>query len=116
MYVIVDAQLSPALAGWMRRTFGIEAVAARELGLRDAEDSVIFAAARERGAGTVVLTKDRDFLDLLARHGPPPQVLWVTCGNTSNAIVRDALGVAWPIAKRLLESGEPLVEISQGGA
>ena len=53
----------------------------RDLGLRDAEDEEIFQAAK--AAGAVVLTKDADFRHLLDRFGPPPQVLWLTRGNTS---------------------------------
>ena len=112
MLVLVDAQVSPALARWLAHAFGVEAVAVRDLGLRDAEDRAIFAAARGRGAGTVVVTKDRDFIDLLARHGPPPQVVWLTCGNTSTAALRELLAAtAWPAAARLLAAGEALVEI-----
>jgi predicted nuclease of predicted toxin-antitoxin system len=43
----IDAQLSPALARWIRETFGIEARAVRDLGLRNAKDPAIFKAARE---------------------------------------------------------------------
>ena len=114
MLVLVDAQVSPALAAWLQRTFGVDAVAVRELGLREAEEPAIFAAARARGPGTVVLTKDSYFLDLLQRHGPPPQVVWLRCGNTLNAFLRQLLTTAWPAAARLLDAGEPLVEI--GGA
>jgi predicted nuclease of predicted toxin-antitoxin system len=34
------------------------------------------------------MTKDGDFVDLLDQHGAPPQVILVTCGNTSNARLR----------------------------
>ena len=61
----------------------------RNLGLRDARDPEIFLAART--ADAIVMTKDADFVDLLERFGPPPRVLWVTCGNTSNARLRDIL-------------------------
>jgi predicted nuclease of predicted toxin-antitoxin system len=105
-----DAHLSPALAPWLRATFGVEAAPLRELGLRDAEDAAIFAAAR--AADTVLLTKDSDFVNLLARHGPPPQVVWLTCGNTTNAALRRILADSWPHVAALLAAGEPLVEIS----
>ena len=40
MKIWVDAQLSPAIAAWINRTFeGIEAESVRALGLRDAIDS-----------------------------------------------------------------------------
>jgi predicted nuclease of predicted toxin-antitoxin system len=57
--------------------------AVRDLNLQRATDPEIFAAAR--GANVIVLTKDADFVELLEKHGPPPQVVLVTCGNTSNA-------------------------------
>ena len=72
-------------------------MAVRELGLRDASDPEIFR--RARAANAVVMTKDRDFIRLLDEQGPPPQVIWLRLGNSSNA------------ALQLLRSGEPWVEI-----
>ena len=63
--------------------WSVTAHAVRDLGLRDAKYLPIFYAARE--AGAVIMSKDSDFVLLLERFGPPPQILWVTCGNTSNA-------------------------------
>jgi predicted nuclease of predicted toxin-antitoxin system len=79
----VDAQLSPVIAQWLSLTFGVEATAVRDLRLRDARDRVIFLAARD--AKAIILTKDSDIADLVTQLGSPPQVLWVTCGNTTNA-------------------------------
>jgi predicted nuclease of predicted toxin-antitoxin system len=107
--VWIDAQVSPALARWLREELGVDAVAVRELGMRTAEDPEIFAGARHEGA--VVLTKDSDFVDLVARIGPPPQIIWLTCGNTSNAYLRGILRNAWPHINALLAAGEPLVEV-----
>jgi predicted nuclease of predicted toxin-antitoxin system len=106
----VDAQLSPHLAPWLEKTFRIDTFSARRLGLHRAEDHEIFHAARE--AGAVVLTKDQDFVHLLEHLGPPPQVIWITCGNTSNAHLRTILSVTLTRALLLLEQGESLVEIS----
>jgi predicted nuclease of predicted toxin-antitoxin system len=105
----LDAQLSPQLAHWISSHFELEVTPVRERALRDATDEEIFFAARQ--AGAVVMTKDRDFALLLARHGPPPQVLWVTCGNTSNKRMRQILGELLAEALELLSVGEPLVEI-----
>lgn len=110
MILWIDAQLSPALARWMSETFGVTAHAVRDLGLRDAKDLPIFHAARE--AGAVIMSKDSNFVLLLERFGPPPQILWVTCGNPSNARLRDVLRKSFPEARARLEQGEPLVEIS----
>ena len=46
MTIWVDAHLSPAIATWITNTFGLTAVALRDVGLRDAEDDEIFEAAK----------------------------------------------------------------------
>ena len=109
MTLWIDAQLSPLVAAWLSWTFKIKAVPLRDVGLRDAEDEDIFRAAK--AAGVTVLTKDADFLPLLDRFGPPPQVLWLTCGNTSNERLQQVLRATLPAALELLAAGEPLVEI-----
>jgi len=110
LIIWVDAQLSPALAPWLSQQIGVDAVSVRRLGLLEAKDPEIFSAARE--ASAVVMTKDVDFVILLERHGPPPRVLWITCGNTSNEHLRQVLGTTLPNAIELLNAGEILVEIS----
>lgn len=111
MKLWIDAQLSPALARWITEHFeGIEAIAVRDLGLRDAEDAEIFEAARQ--ANAIVMSKDSDFVDLVNRFGPPPQVVWVRCGNTSNVQMRMILSSTLSAVVDLLQQGERLVEIS----
>jgi predicted nuclease of predicted toxin-antitoxin system len=58
------------------------------------------------------MTKDFDFVRLLREHGPPPRVIWLRCGNTSNAHLRELLTRTLPRALVLLDSGESLVEIA----
>ena len=110
MILWIDAQLSPHLAPWLTEHFDVEAFSAKWVGLRDAKDPELFAKAREVGA--VVMTKDRDFVVLLERHGPPPQVLWITAGNTSNANLKVLFGRILKAALELIRQGEALVEIS----
>lgn len=110
MTIWIDAHLSPAIATWIASTFGITAFALRDVGLRDAEDLDIFKAAKAQGI--IFITKDSDFADLVDRLGSPPQIIWLTCGNTSNARLREVLSVALPEALELLQAGEVLVEIS----
>lgn len=111
MKIWIDAQLSPALAAWINRTFeDIEAASVRSVDLRDALDSEIFQQARQHEV--VVMTKDSDFIKLIEKHGPPPQIIWITCGNTSNAKMREVLSSSLIKAKDLLEAGEVIVEIS----
>jgi len=110
MTIWIDAQFSPAIAAWIQSTLGVTALALRDIGLRDAEDEEIFAAAKI--ASVIVMTKDEDFLNLLDRFGPPPQILWITCGNTSNAKLKEILGATLLQALELFATGERLVEIS----
>jgi len=110
MKLWLDAQLPPLLAEWINQQgFGVQASAVRELGLRDATDPEIFQAARTVDA--LVMTKDRDFVHLLDRHGPPPQVIWMRMGNCSNSALQQMLDRTLPQALVLLQSGEPWVEI-----
>ncbi|RKU24669.1 hypothetical protein C6497_17265 [Candidatus Poribacteria bacterium] len=69
-----------------------------------------FWAARERKA--VVMTKDYDFVELLYQLGPPPQLIWIRCGNTSNAQVRKILLQNFPKILLFLEEGKSLIEIN----
>jgi predicted nuclease of predicted toxin-antitoxin system len=113
MKLWLDAQLSPALAPLLEEVFDIKVLAVQaDPALVSASDDEIFKAAG--GAKAVVMTKARDFVELLNRHGPPPQVLWVTLGNTSNAAMREVLETVQPKALEQLRSGESLVEISRG--
>lgn len=109
MQIWIDAQLSPAIARWIDENFGIKAFAVRDLGLRDAEDEEIFLEAKRKNV--VVLTKDSDFVMLLDRLNAPPKIIWLTCGNTSNAYLKEILTKHLSQAVTFLESGEDLVEI-----
>lgn len=111
MKVWLDAQLPPGLCTWLASEYGLDAEPVRSLGLRDAKDTEIFAAARD--AGVLIMSKDADFADLVMQHGPPPQILWVTCGNTSNEGLRSFLGQTLREALKLIEGGEPLVRLAE---
>jgi predicted nuclease of predicted toxin-antitoxin system len=110
MTIWIDAQLSPAIAAWITSHFPVQAIALCDLGLRDATDRQIFAAAQQMGA--VVMTKDSDFVELVEHYGAPPQVLWLRCGNTSNARLKQILSATLSQALLLLEAGESLIEIN----
>lgn len=105
----IDAQLPPALAAWLAGQYGVEAHSLRDLGLRDATDNGIFDAARQ--TGLVVISKDSDFVDLVSRHGMPPQLLWVTCGNVTNRKLQAAFDKTFAEALAALSAGQPIVEI-----
>jgi predicted nuclease of predicted toxin-antitoxin system len=107
----VDAQLPPALARWLRDLGESQAVHVEDLGLLRTEDPEIFEKARR--AEAVVITKDSDFIDIQERRGPPPRIIWVTCGNRSNPFLKDLMTRSWPRVVELLAAGEILVEINR---
>jgi len=110
--VWLDAQLSPRLARWIEETFEVECLHVRDLGLRNAEDPEIFQKARD--ALSVVMTKDEDFIRLVERKGPPPQVIWITSGNMPNARFKSLLLKTLRDAISLIAGGEAVVEIHRG--
>ena len=111
MKLWLDAHLSPRLVPWIASQFDVEVHAVRDLGLRHAKDLDIFSSARD--ADAVVVTKDSDFATLVLRLGPPPRVLWLTIGNTSNEHLRKILSARLPGALESLAGGEPLVELTE---
>ena len=106
----IDAQMSPAIAAWITANFPITCLAVRDVGLRDAEDREIFLEARRQSA--IVMTKDSDFIMLQNELGAPPKIIWITCGNTSNARLKEILATTLSEAIELLNLGEDLVEIN----
>lgn len=113
MTIWIDAQLPPAIAKWIKVEFDFSAKAVRDLGLRDSTDEQIFFAGRKEEV--VVMTKDADFPRLLEQKGSPPKVIWLTCGNTSNASLKVILRETLPKAIDFLNSGDDLVEINDKG-
>ena len=92
MTVWLDAHLPPALAPWLAATFGVGCVPARDLGLRDALDPPIFAAARAAGAD--VMTKDADFAEMVGRLGSARRRGCCGCGAATRAA--PPYGSCWP--------------------
>jgi predicted nuclease of predicted toxin-antitoxin system len=109
MIIWLDAQLPPQLAAWIKTEFATEAVAVRDLGLREANDRAIFEAARE--ANAILVSKDSDFVELVLRNGPPPKLIWLTCGNLSNSGLQAVLKNKLRDAISLLDCGDSIVEI-----
>lgn len=109
MIIWIDAQLSPDVSKWIQKEFSIACIHVREIGLLKAKDEEIFFRAREQNA--IVLIKDIDFVNLLEKHHPPPKVIWLTCGNTSNQNLKQILNKTFQKAIEDLQQGENLVEI-----
>lgn len=108
MRLIVDAQLPPLLAEELRRA-GCDAVAVREIGLRDAKDSEIWNYAISIGAA--IVTKDEDFAERCIHSQESPAVIWVRIGNASNTalLARFMPNLSQALIK--LSAGDRLIEI-----
>ncbi|WED63362.1 DUF5615 family PIN-like protein [Synoicihabitans lomoniglobus] len=85
MKFLVDAQLPPALALWLREA-GHEATHVEDAGLRDAEDGKIWTHALESGA--VIMTKDEDFAARSTQVAKAPVIVWLRVGNATNPVLR----------------------------
>jgi predicted nuclease of predicted toxin-antitoxin system len=110
MTIWIDAQLSPFIASWINKNFpDLNAIALRTIGLQDDLDYDSFRKARK--AHVIVMSKDYDFVKLIELHGVPPKLIWITCGNTSNARLCEILNNSLEQAINLLKD-ENVVEIS----
>src|SRR5436190_1195008 len=98
----LDAHLDPDLSLWLGVQFDVTAKGLKDIGLRDADDVVLYEAAKRFGE-IVIVTKDVDFADLVRRRGKPPQVLWLTCGNLSTMELQALLSRRFPDALKALE-------------
>ena len=108
MKFIVDAQLQPGLAVWLREQ-GEDAHAARDIGLREADDRTIWDWAVQ--ADAVIITKDQDFAIRRGAVAVGPAILWLRVGNTVNRHLLARFAKAWPMVKALLEEGQSVVEV-----
>ena len=105
MRFIVDAQLPPALAAWIRGR-GHEADHVFDLGMGKADDAAIAGWAVSSQA--VVVTKDDDF----GRLGQGKlQILWIRVGNASNAALLAAIAPLWDEICTQLAGAARIVEI-----
>jgi predicted nuclease of predicted toxin-antitoxin system len=105
--VIIDQQLPPALAAWLRNQ-GLDAAHVRDVNLSRAPDREILAWAERDQA--VIVSRDEDFVHMI-RESADARLVWVRLGNCANADLIAAVGKAWPEIASRLAAGERLVEL-----
>ncbi len=108
MRFLVDAQLPPGLADYLREA-GHEADHVNRIGLGASDDRVIWDHACHTRA--VLITKDADFLSLANDEESGVPVVWVRLGNVSNPVLRHVFEAALPELVAALDAGERIVEI-----
>jgi predicted nuclease of predicted toxin-antitoxin system len=107
--IILDEQLSPHLAKWIQEHTGIDTYSASYLNLTNSLDKEIFEYGKQNNS--IIITKDSDFIPLLSDFGPPPKIIYITCGNTSNKYLRAVFEKTLIKALKVLNH-EDLVELS----
>lgn len=110
MRFIIDAQLPPALADWLRAR-GHEADHVADLCGQSVPDSELWTRAVLDGR--VIVTKDRDFAVWAATRRDPPQVVWLRLGNATARNLVAWLWSRWPEIERRLEEGGQIVEVGR---
>lgn len=105
MNFLVDAQLPPALCGWLQER-GHEARHVGDLDLLDASDVAIVHHVEINGL--VLVSKDDDFVAL--RLPDKFILLWLRCGNASNRALSEWLEARWVGIEALLDGGERFIE------
>jgi len=106
--LIVDAQLPPSLAGALRQA-GRDAVAVREIGLREAKDSAIWQYALQNNPA--ILTKDEDFAERCLCSENPPVVVWLRIGNATNPALLEWFLQLLPAVELRIQAGDRLIEL-----
>lgn len=109
MRFLVDANLPPALAGWLIDR-GHSAIHVSDTGNASRPDRAIWDEAL--AGDWVIVSKDEDFARRrsLARQGPT--VVWIRLGNTRRAALLAHLDRVWPRLEEALRRGEAIIEVS----
>ncbi len=108
MKFLVDANLPPGLATWLRE-HGHEATHISNHPGLGPDDRALFEFARQHGY--VLMTKDDDFAALATLLDEPAAVVWLRLGNATNSALRNWLEPLLPEILQRLASGETLVEV-----
>jgi predicted nuclease of predicted toxin-antitoxin system len=109
MRFLADAQLPPVLGRFLRAR-GHEAQHVIDIGLARASDQMIWRYAAANGS--VLVTKDEDFVVIRAIQSNGPPVVWLRMGNVRKAALLQHIGDVWPDIIAALERGETIIEVA----
>lgn len=103
MKVVIDMNLSPSWAGFLRAA-GFDAVHWSDIGPVDAFDSIILGYARR--TASIILTNDLDFGAILAAtNGKAPSVVQIRAGDLSVKAIGSQTIAAFNQAQAALAEG-----------
>ncbi len=87
----------------------MDAIAVRDLGLREAKDNAIWRFAVKNHAA--IITKDEDFAQRCQVSREAPVIIWLRIGNATNPGLLAWLLPRWPLVEACLQKGEKLIEL-----
>ncbi len=108
MKFIIDQQLPRALVRWFDAR-GQDAVhVADHLGEGSVDPEIWDEARRDT---FVIITKDRDFANMMSTRRNAPQVVWLRLGNQGNRALMAERDRRWDELEARLRGGEMLIEV-----
>jgi predicted nuclease of predicted toxin-antitoxin system len=108
MRFLVDNQLPPSLARWLRDR-GYDAAHVFESGLHLLDDRDLWA--RSLSDARIIVSKDEDFLYLANQPGDAGRFLWVRLGNCRNEALLTAFARSFDTIVAAFDSGQTVVEL-----
>ena len=108
MRFLIDAQLPPGLSKRLVGA-GYQAVHLHDVMNPEATDIEVALEANRRQA--ILVSKDEDFADLSRRGILLVPLLWVRCGNVTNARLWRVLDPLLPMIGQAFASGDRIVEV-----
>ena len=88
MKLLFDQNLSPRLPRLLADIYA-NSVHVRDVGLRDADDNLIWEYAKSHGFA--IVSKDSDFQQRSLLYGSPPKFIWLRVGNCTVKATEDLL-------------------------
>ncbi len=88
MKFLFDQNLSPRLPSLLSDLYP-DSVHVREIGLKDATDTVIWSYAQQNGF--VIVSKDSNFQQRSLLFGHPPKFVWLRVGNCPTRTIEKLL-------------------------
>ena len=108
MRFLVDNQLPPSLARWLRDR-GHDTEHVFESGLHLLDDRALWA--RALAYDRIVVSKDEDFLYLTNQPDDAGRFLWVRLGNCRNDALIAAFSSSFDTIVAAFDSGQSVVEL-----
>jgi predicted nuclease of predicted toxin-antitoxin system len=105
---LVDNQLPPALAHFIRSEFNVPALHVVDVGLRDGSDAEIWNYVSENDS--ILISKDEDFANMVLQV-PTARLIWIRLGNCRKAFLLQVFQQMWSRITERLESGDRLIEV-----